>query len=65
MSPDSGDPGRAQEPEHMADVDFVQDRLYRLVREAVESEAITLSRAAEVLDIPLLSMRELSASWIS
>ncbi len=56
---------RAKEPEHMADVDFVQDRLFRLVREAVEADAITLSRAAEVLEMPLPAMRELSASWVA
>jgi hypothetical protein len=55
---------RAQEPVHLADVDFMQDRLFRLVREAVESDAITLSRAAEILEVTLSEMRELSASWI-
>lgn len=52
------------EPARMDSHDFQGDRLWRLVRHAIEQEAITLSRAAEILQLPLLEMRELSASWI-
>ncbi|EIJ34507.1 helix-turn-helix domain-containing protein [Thiothrix nivea] len=51
------------EPEGLRDHDFQQDRLSRLVRRVVEQEAITLSRAAEILRLSLYEMRELSASW--
>lgn len=52
------------EPEGLYPHDFQEDRLYRLVRSAVENDVISLSRASEVLRIPLSQMRELSASWI-
>jgi len=52
------------EPEGLRPHDFQEDRLYRLVRSAVEGEVISLSRASEILRISLSKMRELSASWI-
>lgn len=52
------------EPEGMGKHDFQGDRLYRLVRKAVENEIITLSRAAEILRLSLEDMRELSLSWV-
>ncbi len=52
------------EPEGLYPHDFQEDRLYRLVRSAVENDVISLSRASEVLRISLSQMRELSASWI-
>ncbi len=52
------------EPEGMRPHDFQEDRLYRLVRSAIESDVISLSRASEILRISLDEMRELSASWI-
>jgi Zn-dependent peptidase ImmA (M78 family)/DNA-binding XRE family transcriptional regulator len=55
---------RAGEPERLSSADFVQDRLYRLVRKAVEESAITLSRGSEVLGMSLQEMRDLSASWV-
>lgn len=57
-------PGRgADEPERLLPSDFVEDRLSRLVREAIEKEAITLGRAAEILDLGIEEMRDLTASW--
>ncbi len=53
------------EPEGMNPHDFQEDRLSRLVRKAVEEDIISLSRAAEILQIPLNHMRELSASWLA
>jgi Zn-dependent peptidase ImmA (M78 family)/transcriptional regulator with XRE-family HTH domain len=53
----------ADEPHHLLPSDFAEDRLLRLVRSAVEREAISLSRAAEILDIDLRSMRQLAGSW--
>jgi Zn-dependent peptidase ImmA (M78 family)/DNA-binding XRE family transcriptional regulator len=58
------EPSRAGEPENLSPADFMEDRLLRLVRRAVESDAITLSRGAEILGISLQEMRQLSASWV-
>lgn len=54
----------AGEPEKLSRSDFIQDRLSRLVRRAVENENISLGRGAEILGIPLAEMRQLAASWI-
>jgi Zn-dependent peptidase ImmA (M78 family)/DNA-binding XRE family transcriptional regulator/predicted HTH domain antitoxin len=55
----------ADEPEHLVEGDFMEDRLSRLVRKAVEDEEISLGRAAEILRMNLEDMRELSNSWVS
>lgn len=44
--------------------DFVEDRLSRLVREALEKEVISLGRAAEILALPMTEMRELTSTWV-
>src|SRR5690606_13922112 len=54
----------ADEPEKLLESDFMADRLYRLVRRALEMDAITLHRAAKILDKSLTEMRELTASWV-
>ncbi|HEY3357167.1 MAG TPA: ImmA/IrrE family metallo-endopeptidase [Polyangia bacterium] len=54
----------ADEPEHLLASDFVEDRLSWLVRSALEKDVITLSRAAEILGIPLQEMRERASSWV-
>lgn len=54
----------ADEPARLADADFREDRLQRLVRLAIERQSITMSRAAEILDYDLRGMRELAASWV-
>ena len=43
----------AGEPDGLSPVDFIQDRLFRLVRKAIEQERISLGRGAEVLGISL------------
>ncbi len=53
------------EPAGMEPHDFKEDRLSRLVRKAVEEEIISLSRGAEILQVPLQEMRDLSASWMA
>ncbi len=58
--PDRG----ADEPEKLLAYDFVEDRLYRLVRHALETDAITLHRGAKILDKSLTEMREITASWV-
>lgn len=52
------------EPAGMESHDFKEDRLSRLVRKAIEKEIISLSRGAEILQVPLQEMRDLSASWM-
>ncbi|MCK9521502.1 MAG: ImmA/IrrE family metallo-endopeptidase [Proteobacteria bacterium] len=54
----------AGEPDSLSPVDFIQDRLSRLVRKAIEQEKISLGRGAEVLGISLKDMRDLTASWV-
>ena len=54
----------AGEPERLSRADFIEDRLSRLVRLAVEQSAITLSRGAEILGLSRQEMRELSAAWV-
>lgn len=53
------------EPDPLASSDFVEDRLSRLVRRAVEEDRITLGRAAHILQISLNDMRARSASWVA
>lgn len=54
---------RSGEPEGLSESDFVQDRLYGLVRTALEKERISMGRAAEILRIPHAQMRNLAGSW--
>jgi Zn-dependent peptidase ImmA (M78 family)/DNA-binding XRE family transcriptional regulator len=54
---------RAGEPDGLSETDFVEDRLSRLVRVALEKGVISLGRAAEILNISRKEMRELSKSW--
>jgi len=54
----------AEEPERLDRHDFMQDRLARLVRRALEADEITMSKAAEIMDLDLDEMRELSNSWV-
>lgn len=53
------------EPHGLDAYDFKEDRLPWLVRKGLESEVITLSRAAEILGLPYSQMRALSASWVA
>jgi Zn-dependent peptidase ImmA (M78 family)/DNA-binding XRE family transcriptional regulator len=54
---------KGQEPVQLDAYDFLGDRRQRLVREALESELISMGRAAEILGIPLREMREVAGSW--
>lgn len=54
----------AGEPKRLSADDFVEDRLSRLVRAAIERQLITVGRAAEILDENLKAMRERIASWV-
>ncbi len=44
--------------------DFVEDRLHRLVRQAIEKDEITMSRGAEILRTDLEAMRDVVSSWV-
>ena len=52
-----------KEPEPLADIDCIEDRLSRLVREAYEKELISMSRAAEILGKSVVEMREIASDW--
>ena len=54
---------RAGEPEGLSQHDFVEDRLSRLVRQALEREHISLGRAAEILGITREEMRKQAREW--
>jgi Predicted Zn peptidase len=54
-----------KEPEPLAEIDCIEDRLSRLVREALEKELISISRAAEILNINIVEMRELVNGWMA
>jgi len=51
------------EPEALSVSDLVESRFLGLVRKALEAEAITMSRAAEMLDIGLDEMRKRATEW--
>jgi len=54
---------RSKEPDGLSPIDFTEDRLAGLVREAVQQDKISLSRGAEILDLSLIEFREWIASW--
>ena len=47
----------AEEPRHIDPLDLTEDRLGTLVRDALDQELITVSRAAEILDVGIEEMR--------
>ena len=57
------EPLRSREPENLADVDFAEKGLRGLARKALLDGDISLGRAAEILRLDLVSMRELAGSW--
>ena len=57
-------PKIADEPEHLVENDFVEDRLHRLVRKAVDDDEISLGRAAEILRVDIATMRDIANSWV-
>jgi len=54
---------RSQEPDSLSSSDFIEDRLSKLIRIAIEKEKITMSRGAEILRLDLNAMRERVSSW--
>ncbi len=55
---------RSQEPDSLSSSYFVEDRLYKLVRNAIEKEEITMSRGAEILRLDLEDMRNIVSFWV-
>jgi hypothetical protein len=51
------------EPFGLKPFDFYADRLSRLVRKAIENEKISISRAAEILNLSSEQMMERIAEW--
>lgn len=54
---------RAAEPEALRKHDFMEPRVYSLVKDAVKREIISLSRASEILNLPMSAVREMAISW--
>jgi len=55
---------RSREPDSLSPSHFVEDRLSRLVRNAIEKDEITMSRGAEILRLDLNKMRDVVSSWV-
>ncbi len=55
---------RAGEPTRLVAEDFLHDRLWRLVRRGIEGGHISLSKGAEILDLPLEEMRAATRGWV-
>ena len=56
---------RSGEPAGLSEHDFIEDRLSRLVRQALEEERISLGRAAEILGLTRNKMRQKAREWAS
>ena len=56
---------RSGEPDAVSPSDFVDDRLSRLVRQALEGDHVSLGRAAEVLGLTPIEMRQRTRDWES
>ena len=54
---------RSGEPAGLSEHDFIEDRLSRLVRRALEGEHISLGRAAEILGLTRDEMRIQAREW--
>ena len=55
---------RSGEPAGLSEHDFIEDRLSRLVRRALEEEHISLGRAAEILRLTRDEMRQKAREWV-
>ena len=56
---------RSGEPASLTRHDFIEDRLSRLVRQALEGRRISLGRAAEILGVSREAMRKQARGWSS
>jgi len=53
----------SREPKRLDDVDFIEDKLSRLIRRALDGERITRDRAAEILRLTPEEMMQLIEDW--
>ena len=56
---------RSGEPASLTRHDFIEDRLSRLVRQALEGRRVSLGRAAEILGVSREAMRKQAREWSS
>lgn len=54
----------AEEPRSLVEADLMETRLKTLVRTALDRDLITMTKAADLLGLDLLRMRDLSNMWI-
>ncbi|MFZ4395961.1 MAG: helix-turn-helix domain-containing protein [Kiritimatiellia bacterium] len=54
---------KSQEPARLTEFDFCEDRFERLVRQALEADEISVSRAAEMLGKSVAEVRDLLLDW--
>ena len=54
----------SDEPKQLSSFNFTEERFERLVRLAYEQEKISMSRAAEILNVSAVQMRERIAEWL-
>jgi len=54
----------ANEPRRLDNADFLEDRLSRLMRQAIEQELITRDRVAEILRITPEEMIQRIGDWV-
>ncbi len=54
---------RADEPSNLDNMEFLPERFNRLVRKALETEKISISKAAEILRISISQMRDQIIVW--
>ena len=52
------------EPKELSSFNFTEERFERLVRQAYENEKISISRAAEILNLSAEKMRERVTEWL-
>lgn len=53
----------SQEPVRLTDFDFCEDRFERLVRQALEDDEISVSRAAEMLEMSIGDVQNMLLDW--
>lgn len=54
---------RSKEPDDLSPRDFYGERLWSLVKRAIESGKITLSKGSEILGLNLMEMRDIARDW--
>jgi Zn-dependent peptidase ImmA (M78 family) len=63
LSADESNPVAEDDPQELDVSDLMEGRFSRLVRDAYEKEIISMSRAGEMLNLPINDMRTLIRAW--